>query len=143
MDRSYDRRRTAERRMEPSGREGVRSGSTQFGARILPKAAKVRNLDIALLASRLRLFHLKQLPFAIDSPAIAAHFSVFSHHPMTRDLDGNAIASTGSRHGSHGCWLAYGLGNVRVRTRHSEWNRLQVRPHFSLKCGRLNVERKH
>ncbi len=71
-------------------------------------------------------FQFQQGFFALDAPAIAAHFSGCSDHAVARDGHRNRIGRASPRHCPAGFWLSDGLRDLSVRPRGAERDRLQL-----------------
>jgi hypothetical protein len=67
------------------------------------------------------LFQLEQCPFAVDAPAVTAHFSVFAHDTVARNRDCNRIRGTRAGHGSGRGGTSDGFCDLAVGLRYAEW----------------------
>ena len=100
----------------------------------------VHSENIKLRASALWL-QFQQRFFALDSPAISSHVSVFANYPVTGNGYGDRVGGAGVGHGARGGWLPDGFRDLAVGTGCAEGNGLQVCPHPALEGGGLNIER--
>ena len=93
------------------------------------------------ISFRFLFFQLQQGFFALNSPAITAHASVFPNNPMARNRDGDRIRGTRASHGPGRGGLSDRFGDLAVGLCGPKRQRLQMRPHPPLKGCRLNVQR--
>src|SRR5438046_654638 len=84
----------------------------------------------------------KLIPFAIHPPAVAAHPSILSNYPMTRNCHSHLVRSASPCDGSCCCGLSDGLRHLAIGLGRAKRNRLKIHPHSPLKGGRLNIKRK-
>ena len=82
----------------------------------------------------------QQRLLAFDAPSISADAAVLANDTMAGDRDRHRIGGTGTGHGANCARPADRLGDLTVRSRGPERNRLQVGPHAALEgCG-ANIE---
>src|SRR6185503_7007680 len=79
--------------------------------------------------------------FAIQSPSISTHLTIFTHHSMARDHQRRRIRRACSRHRSTRRRPSEAFGDVGVRARLAVRNPLELLPHAPLKSRRADVER--
>src|SRR5260370_11310794 len=116
--------------------------SSRYSAQIVGTALGSPHNDTGPLRIPLRDAPLvfEQGSLAFDPPAVSGQVAVFTHHPVTRNDNGNRIGGAGASDGPRGLGLAQRFRNLAVGARGPIGNAPQRFPHALLKrCG-LDVE---
>lgn len=88
------------------------------------------------------LFGLKDLPFAVDAPAIAGKGAVAADDPVAGDREGDGVGGTRGGDGAGGQGLAELTREGAVAESLAARDLLEGLPDAELKCGGADVERK-